>query len=106
MPLVRLCPGHTENFISWIRDWPSALTIVYVDDRLVAYTEIHDSRSLPHLGKRSLSFGGAIHPDHRDKALLAVAAAIIRRAFLESPGKEKMLASTDDGNRQAQAYLA
>src|ERR1044072_3842402 len=72
MPLVRLLPQSVEwldSYIDNIRDYPHYLTLIYHEDRPVAFIQNEDNEGFDSLGKDSLEFSGAVLPEYRDKGL-------------------------------------
>jgi RimJ/RimL family protein N-acetyltransferase len=106
LTLYNLDPNADPEFIDNIRDYPQYLSIFYIDDNPAGYINIGDADGYDYLGKDSLQFGGAVAPEYRDTGLTQlVSPTTIRQAFKKS-GKRKMLADTDEENKEARMALA
>lgn len=108
-PLVLLVPGATDwlnEYAELIRDYPQYLTLVYHNNKPVAYIQISDNEGFESIGKDSLEFEGSVLPEYREEGLtLSISPMVIRQAFRRT-GKRKMLARIEPGNKEAQMAIA
>lgn len=104
--LASLLPTYEPDFLEGgMRDFPEAFTLVYHQDRPVAYIEINDATSHD-LGKRSLSFGGCVTQEYRKTGLThMVAPIVIKNAFTRRKMADKMLAFIDPENKEARMAI-
>ena len=103
--LIELMPEWTEGYFKGIRDFPEYLTLIYHNNKPVAYIQIEDNRGY-NIGKDSLEFSGAVLPEYREQGLtLSISPMVIRQAFRRT-GKRKMLAKIDPENKEAQMAIA
>lgn len=105
--MARLLPTYDPDFLdAGMREYPDVFTLVYHNDRPVAYIETRDSRS-EEVAKETLLFGGAVLPEYRDKGLTqTVSPAVIRNAFMRLSEKKKILAETEPDNAEARHALS
>jgi len=102
--LVSLMPNVDDDYFDGIREFPEYLTLIYHQEKPVAFIQIEDSRGYD-IGKDSLEFSGSVLPEYRDKGLTqTVSPTVIRQAFKRT-GKRKMLAKIHPENTEAQAAI-
>ncbi|MCE3234544.1 MAG: hypothetical protein K0Q50_724 [Vampirovibrio sp.] len=95
-----------DEYAQLIRDYPQYLTLIYHNNKPVAYIQIADNEGFESIGKDSLEFEGSVLPEYREHGLtLSIAPMVIRKAF-KTTGKRKMLAKIDPDNKEAQIAIA
>lgn len=98
--------GTDTDYIDGLMSHPEAVTVIYHNETPIAYIELFDNTARHYLGKESLEFGGAVHPDYRKHLITTrVAPAVIRKRMKDS-GKTKVLTTCHKDNREAQRAVS
>ena len=104
--LASMNPGYESGYEEAIADYPEYLTLIYHHDTPIAYIELTDYRGYEYLGKETLEFGGAVHPDYRKEMITQRIVPMVLRKALKVSGKKKILTRVDDSNKEAQKAVA